>query len=43
MKKILHWIKEHLPRWFDLSHDEPWDIREKDNEDKSSKLVSKWR
>jgi len=25
MKKILQWIKEHLPRWLDLSHDEPWD------------------
>jgi hypothetical protein len=32
MKKILYWITEHLPRWFDLSHDEPWDPSEKDEE-----------
>ena len=25
MKKILQWIKEHLPRWLDLSHSEPWE------------------
>jgi hypothetical protein len=43
MKKILHWIKDHLPRWLDLDHDKPWDIPEKDNGDKSSKLLSKWR
>ena len=25
MKKVLLWIKNHLPKWLDLSHDEPWD------------------
>ena len=25
MKPILKWIKEHLPRWFDLSHSKPWE------------------
>ena len=25
MKKVLLWIKNHLPRWLDLSHDEPWE------------------
>ena len=42
MKKILHWIKEHLPRWLDLNHDKPWDTSKKD-EDESSKPLSKWR
>ena len=43
MKKILHWIKNHLPRWADLSHDKPWDLPEKDDEDRSSNPLSKWR
>ena len=21
---MIKWIKEHLPRWLDLSHDIPW-------------------
>ena len=25
MKPILKWIKEHLPRWLDLSHSKPWE------------------
>ena len=25
MNKILKWIKEHLPRWLDLSHNQPWE------------------
>tara|TARA_B100000427_G_scaffold198200_1_gene164670 strand:+ start:1050 stop:1205 length:156 start_codon:yes stop_codon:yes gene_type:complete len=24
MRKIIDWIKAHLPRWFDLSDDQPW-------------------
>ena len=36
MKKILKWIKEHLPRWLDLSHSEPWKNPKKNNQ-------SKWR
>jgi len=24
MKKVFKWIKEHLPKWIDLSHDKPW-------------------
>ena len=34
MKKIFHWIKIHMPRWLDLSHDKPWDkstIRDSQN------------
>ena len=31
MKKILHWIKEHLPRWLNLDHQKPWYPSEKDN------------
>jgi len=25
VRKIGKWIKEHLPRWLNLSHDKPWD------------------
>tara|TARA_B100000902_G_scaffold169979_1_gene164505 strand:- start:1195 stop:1368 length:174 start_codon:yes stop_codon:yes gene_type:complete len=25
MKQIIKWFREHLPKWLDLSHDEPWD------------------
>jgi len=25
MNKILKWIKEHLPKWLNLSHDKPWE------------------
>ena len=25
MRKIITWIKEHLPRWLNLSHDKPWE------------------
>ena len=25
MKKIFKWVKEHLPRWLDLSHHKPWE------------------
>ena len=31
MKKVLLWIKNHLPRWLDLSHDEPWDADTSNN------------
>jgi hypothetical protein len=31
MKKVLLWIKNHLPKWLDLSHDEPWDADSKKN------------
>ncbi len=24
MKKIFNWIKTHIPRWIDLSYDQPW-------------------
>ena len=34
MNKILKWIKEHLPRWLDLSHSEPWESPKKNNGDK---------
>ena len=27
MRKVIYWIKEHLPRWLDLGHDKPWDHR----------------
>jgi len=39
MKKILHWIKEHLPRWLDLSHDKPWNTSKEDDE--STKPLSR--
>jgi len=29
MKKIIAWIKDHLPKWLDLSHDEPWEQPDK--------------
>tara|TARA_R100001594_G_scaffold25836_1_gene50347 strand:- start:2159 stop:2293 length:135 start_codon:yes stop_codon:yes gene_type:complete len=36
MKKIFNWIKTHIPRWLDLSHDQPWDISSiKDLKDKT--------
>jgi hypothetical protein len=25
MKKIFKWIKEHIPKWLDLSHSKPWE------------------
>ena len=25
MKRIIAWIKDHLPKWLDLSHDKPWE------------------
>jgi len=28
MKKILNWIKEHLPKWMDLDHQRPWEKHE---------------
>ncbi len=34
MKKILKWIREHVPRWLDLSHQRPWEhptIKESQN------------
>ena len=31
MKKIFKWIKEHLPRWFDLDHNQPWYPPTKEN------------
>tara|TARA_B100001250_G_scaffold293592_1_gene255242 strand:- start:581 stop:688 length:108 start_codon:yes stop_codon:yes gene_type:complete len=34
MKKIWHWIKEHLPRWMDLSHSEPWESPTKKSNEK---------
>jgi len=43
MKKIWHWIKEHLPRWMDLSHPEPWEYPVDDKENTESKPLSKWR
>tara|TARA_R100000008_G_scaffold81542_1_gene64903 strand:+ start:874 stop:1005 length:132 start_codon:yes stop_codon:yes gene_type:complete len=25
MKKIIKWIKEHLPRWLDINEPKPWE------------------
>ena len=43
MNKILKWIKDHLPRWFDLSHNQPWEPPVDDKENTQSKPLSKWR
>jgi len=28
----MSWIKDHLPRWVDLSHDQPWNSKESTEE-----------
>jgi len=43
MNKILKWIKEHLLRWLDLSHNQPWESPVDDKENTKSKPLSKWR
>ena len=42
MKKIFQWIKTHIPRWLDLSHDKPWDHSTiRDSENKESRQEEK--
>jgi hypothetical protein len=33
MRKISKWIKEHLPKWLDLSHHKPWEKKPPNWED----------
>ena len=34
MKSIFKWFKEHLSRWIDLSINEPWYNKKKNNQEK---------
>ena len=33
MKKIWEWVKEHVPRWVDISNPKPWEKKPVDWED----------
>ena len=47
MKKIFKWVKEHLPRWFDISEPTPWYPPKKDSTPQKvlndGRANSKWR
>ena len=32
MVKIVDWIKNHIPKWVDLSHPEPWNSKKTNKE-----------
>jgi len=32
MVKIVSWIKNHIPKWADLSHPEPWNSKKSNQE-----------
>ena len=34
MKSIFKWFKEHLPKWLDLSNNEPWYNKKHNNQEK---------
>ena len=46
MRKIFKWIKEHVPKWMNLNHSQPWYPDENSKPKKvlnDGRVNSKWR